>query len=235
MSPPHLARCMLAVVALSTVFGCSAADRYGSEARYAPSYRAYVIAPDNGSDDPAKDDATIVLRDPITDRKIRCREDLERWIDRHRDKAKDDIHDENWGIASPLIMLPFTLVAALGLDVAAIGMAYAEMPYQIARSDDPFTIYERGEEAFAADDWEEAIDQLELSLVKGQYGLAPYYLGIAYANTGEWDEAVEALTAFVERALVQEVTAYRNAERWLRYLDEPMPACKSQKPIKIRW
>ncbi len=104
--------CFVAVVAialLAGLSGCSAAGRYGSEARYAPSYRGYVLAPDNGTQDPARDDPVMLLRDPITERKIRCREDLERWIRHYRTKAQDDIHDENCSIASPLLMEPATV------------------------------------------------------------------------------------------------------------------------------
>jgi hypothetical protein len=216
--------------------GCSAPGLYGHEARYAPSYRSYALAEDNGTDDPDRDDeSTVVLRDPISERKIRCREELERWMVHYRRKVLDDVHDENWAIASPIIMLPASLVAGLGVDVAAIGIGVAEIPFNIARSEDEHSIYERGVEAFARDDWAEATRLLELGLVKGRRGLSTYYLGIAYANMGRTDDAVYALTAFVERSLVQEVTAYRNAERWLGYLDAPVEPCRSTEPVKIHW
>jgi hypothetical protein len=235
MTDSHLARCLVAVAALLSFSGCSAAHRYGAEARYAPSFRGYVLAPDNGADDPARDDIVMLLRDPVTDRKIRCREELERWVRHYRTKAIDEVHDENWEIASPILMAPATVVAALGVDVAVIGIGVAMLPFELARSEGADSIYERGVEAFRREHWRESTSLLELSLVKGQRGLATYYLGIAYANDGRWNEARDALSAFVERSLVREVTAYRNAERWLRYLDEPLEPCKSRAPIAIRW
>lgn len=223
--------------ALAVLVGCSPADRYGSQIRYAPSFRAYVLAPETGSDDPVTEDA-IVLRDPITQQKIRCREHLEKWVDAYRRDAHDRLHDEAWEIASPIVMAPATVVAAAALDVLMISISVAELPYQIARSEDGAGVYERAETAFAAERWGEAARLFELALVRDDAlstGLATYYVGIAYANQGRADEARLALTAFVERALVMEVTAYRNAERWLRWLDAPIETCVSQEPLEVVW
>lgn len=240
MAPPFYVR-LTRLFALVFVVGwgvaCSPADRYGSQVRYAPSFRAYVLAADSGSDDPPTEDA-IVLRDPITQRKIRCREHLDKWADAYRQDAIDRLHDEAWEIASPILMAPATVVAALALDVLMVSVSFAELPYQMARSEDGTSLHEKAEEAFARDRWVEAARLFELALVRDgglSTGLATYYVGIAYANQGRSDEAREALTAFVERSLAMEVTAYRNAERWLRWLDAPIEPCASQEPLEIAW
>ena len=217
--------------------GCSAQARYGNEIRYAPSYRSYVLAAPEATDDPDPDDGGIVLRDPITKRKLRCRQDLERWLEPYRQKTLDDVHDEHWTIASIIIMAPATTVAALATDAFELSFGVAMLPYGLARSEDGLSIYERGVEAFAREDWETAARLMDLAMVKDAFGvgLASYYAGIAYANMGRTEHARVALTAFVERSLVQEVTAYRNAERWLDYLDSPIPECRSQEPVAVVW
>ncbi len=225
-------------LALATV-GCNPEERFGSHLRYAPSYRAYVLAPPTGSDEPPDEESVMVLVDPITERKIRCREELAKWSEPYRRHAADVAHDEGWEIASPFLVAPATVVAAAAFDVLLLSVAFVELPYQLARADEGIVSYERGLDAFERAAWDDAATAFELAMVKDRtlatHGLGRYYAGIAYANLGRSDEAREALAAFVERALVREITAYRAAERWLRYLDEPLERCASQEPLPIVW
>src|SRR5262245_26231219 len=137
--------------------GCgSAPGRYGSEARYSPAYRGYVVAhPD------ASVDETLFLIDPLTQKKIRCREQLEPWLRMYAEEEPTKIDDENLGLKSLLLMFPATAVAATAFDVAAPFAALAMTPYFIGKSESADTLFKNAMVSFRDEDYSAARIALE--------------------------------------------------------------------------
>jgi tetratricopeptide (TPR) repeat protein len=252
MTSPSFQQRWLLVVLAALLGGCiTPVTEYGGEARYAPAYRSYVFSGDEKSDDPAA--SVYVLVNPITGDKLRCREDVHRWLGVYQDALTDKAHDANveiaagvmFGVATPALAAAPALLALLSVPGAIImvgGLAAVEVGLfteLVGLSDDGFVHYEAARKLFEQKRWEEAAREYEVAILKEGWlasgELALYELGVAYAELGRADDAREALSTFVSRALVRDVKAYRNAERWLKWLDEPMPRCESQAPLKVRW
>src|SRR6185295_15782347 len=88
------------VLVLLITTGCGTAPAvFGTRARFSPAFRGYVMAAENGSDDPGARDKVLVLRDPLTGKKLRCREDVVEWRELHEDLAVDRVRDDNAAVA----------------------------------------------------------------------------------------------------------------------------------------
>jgi Tfp pilus assembly protein PilF len=80
---------------------------------------------------------------------------------------------------------------------------------------------------------------LEHALAKGAligvHSKAFYYLGLSYVEQGKRERAGVALTAFLDRAAVRDVDAYRKAESTLKSLGVPRRPCVSTEPVDLHW
>lgn len=85
---------------LSTAGCASAPSVYGQRARFSPAFHGYVMAPNDGSDDPGTEETHLLLRDPLTGKKLRCREDVEEWREIYEDVALDELHDHRAAVAA---------------------------------------------------------------------------------------------------------------------------------------
>lgn len=238
-----------------TLTGCaSPAGRYGTEARYAPAYRSYVLAAYQGSDDPDSGEPALVLVDPLTRRKLRCEAEVRRWIHVHEDVAADLVHDDNVALASGIVSLagvtavgaalPVTLgLAAPAAQAMTVGgllaMDTGALIALAASSRDGASLYADGRTLFVRQRYQQASLVLERAVTKepalSLHELALYELGVAYAKTGREDDARAALGAFVDHAMIRDAKAYRSAEGWLSYLGADLPDCASQEPVALRW
>ncbi len=234
-------RILLSLLLTFVVAGCATPHgRWGHEARYAPAVRGYVLTADNGSDDPTEGAPTLVLTDPVTGDKLQCQEQVARWIAPHQDHAEALVHDENLELAGVLAMAP--LVGA-GVYLALPGLALVgtgSLGRDIAGSRDVADVHAEGEAHVRRRRYDEGRLLLERALVRdpglAQHTTALLYLGIAYAELDREDEATRALEAFVRRAAIRDVKAYRTAERWLKVLGHDVHVdCRSQSPYPLRW
>jgi tetratricopeptide (TPR) repeat protein len=250
MTQPSPWRWLLAVLAL-WLGGCASATDYGDQVRYAPAFRSYVLAIYDGSDDPLA--SAHVLVNPVSGEKLRCKEDVHRWLGVHQDAARDAAHDANvgtaagvmYGAAAPALAAAPSVAVMASTPAGALlvgGLLAIEVGLlieMIGLSDGGQVHFEEARLLFEQRRWAEAAARYELAILKDGSlvgsSLALYELGVAYAQMGRADDAAEALHAFVTRALVRDVKAYRNAERWLAWLDAPMDRCESQAPIDVRW
>jgi len=223
------------------ISGCaSPAGRWGREARYAPALRGYVLTAESGSDDPTEGAPTMVLTDPLTGEKLQCQEQVARWIAPHQDHAEALVHDENVELATAIGFAP-VLAAGIYLIVPGLGLMQAGMvTSDIASSDDPAAILAEGEDQVRRRRFDEGRISLERALVRdaslAQYTTLLLHLGVAYAELDRREEAVRALRAFIHRAAVRDVKAYRAAEGWLETLGSGVKVeCRSRDPYPLRW
>ena len=80
--------------------GCAtASSEFGTRARFSPAFQGYVMAADQGSDDPGAQEKVLVLRDPLTGNKLRCREEVVAWRELHEDLAEDRVRDDKAALA----------------------------------------------------------------------------------------------------------------------------------------
>ena len=88
------ALCLMALLAPS--IGCTPAGLWGNEARYAPDFRGYVVArsPDSA--------AVFLPRNPITGKKIRCREQLEPYFAAATRETVTAMHDERVAVSTTM-------------------------------------------------------------------------------------------------------------------------------------
>jgi tetratricopeptide (TPR) repeat protein len=229
---------------LLALAGCATPlSTYGDQARYAPAYRGYVVAPPNGSDDPDVDDAVLLLRDPLTGDKLRCREQVVGWREVQEDLAADLVHDENTAIAvgttTGLVFAPFVAVQPLGGAAVVEALWLSELVYDDLSSDDAFELLAGARGLYERKRYRQASTLIERALLKdptvGVVDMAYYYLGLSYAELGREDRARCALSLFVDRAGVRDVDAYRLAEATLAALGAEPPACESTGPVALHW
>ncbi len=233
----------LGALLLSTA-GCAAApESYGSRARFSPAYAGYVMAPDSGSDDPAEGDTVLLLRDPLTGQKLRCREDVVAWRELHEDLAVDLAEDENAAVAAGIttgaLFGPLIVLEPVGALLLAEAMMTAGALYEDLRSAQAPELLAAGITLHGRKRYRHAAALLERALAKdpsvGISDKAYLYLGLTYAELGNEERASLALTMFVERASVRDVDAYREAERVLRRIGPPEERCASREPVELHW
>ncbi len=233
----------LALVAAAGSGCASTSGTYGDRARYSPAFGGYVMAEDNGSDDPGKHDTVLLLRDPVTGTKLRCREDVERWRELYEDVASDQVDDDNAevaaGIATGATFGPLVAMHPIGALVLAEAMSVSGSFYDALRSDNATELLANGIVLFNRRRFTHASLLIERALAKdGTVGIldkAYLYLGLSYLELGRDDRARLALTSFVDRAGVRDVDAYRKAEAALAGLGVPRPACRSVGPVALHW
>jgi hypothetical protein len=233
----------LCLAALLTI-GCARAPAvFGTRARFSPAFQGYVMAVDNGSDDPGAHDKVVVLRDPLTGNKLRCQKDVIEWRELHEDLAVDRVRDDNAAIAAAVtagtLFAPLLVVQPIGSAATVEALMATSRLYDTLRSDDATQLLARGIVLYRRQRYPQAARMIERALAKdGTVGIldkAFLYLGLSYNEEGHRDRARLALLMFVERAVVRDVDAYRTAETKLRTLDVELDPCASTEPVELHW
>jgi hypothetical protein len=224
--------------------GCATAPKvYGTRARFSPAFQGYVMAVDNGSDDPGVRDSVLVLRDPLSGNKLHCREDVLAWRELHEDLALDLVRDRNAGtaaaVAANALFAPLLAVHPVGgLIMAEAIMAQAQL-YHHLRSPNATELLARGIVLFRRRRYPQAVEAIERALAKdaavGILDKALFYLGFAQLENNNPSRARLALSMFMDRAAVRDVDAYRAAEAALRELDVARTPCASTEPVELHW
>lgn len=227
----------MGLLALSLLTACAplARERYGA-ARYAPERRSYVVG--SGAD-------TVLLRDPLTDTKIRCRERLVEVAPALASAAEERLRDRHHDAVSRAALLP---LSAPGYALAYAGMglvAVSILPGMAAGPPTRRALYEQAGKAFTARRYADAAALYEQALSRRSaalddtsprlYDTIIYYLAASLEQTGEHDRARDAYRAFVDRGTEENEEAYRYAEAALIRLRAPVPACASQEPLEMPW
>ncbi len=229
---------------LSAVFGCASTSAvYGERARFSPAFQGYVMASNDGSDDPGKEDKVLLLRDPVTGNKLRCREDVLEWRELYEDTAVDQLHDHRAAIAAGVtagaIFGPLLAVQPVGGLLLWEGLTATQDLYELFRSDDAAKLLAAGIHLYDRKRYPQASLFIERALAKdGDMGTsqkAYYYLGLAYVEQGKHKRARTALSAFMDRAAVRNVDDYRKAESTLKALGVVRKACGSMEPVELYW
>ena len=236
----RLAACLVALAAT----GCTTAPGvFGARARFSPAFHGYVMARENGSDDPGARDKILVLRDPLTGNKLRCREEVVAWRELHEDVAADRVRDDHAavaaGVTAGILGGPFMVVQPLGALAMAETLLTTGMLYESLRSENATRLLARGIVLYRRKRYPQAAQVIERALAKdGAVGVldkAYLYLGLSYQEQGNDDRARLALSLFLDRAAVRDVDAYRRAEAGLRALDAAPAACGSTEPVDLHW
>lgn len=237
-------RAAVCLVALSSGFGCATApETFGTRARFSPAFAGYVMAPENGSDDPQLGDAVLLLRDPLTGDKLRCREDVVDWREVHEDLATDSVHDENVamavGVSTGLVFGPLVAAEPVGALLMAEAMLTAGVLYDGFSSDDAYELLAGGIVLYQRKRYVQAAMLIERALTKdGSVGIldkAYLYLGLSYVELGRHERAKVALRMFVDKAAVRDVDAYREAAAVLEKLGVEPRSCESSDPVQLYW
>jgi tetratricopeptide (TPR) repeat protein len=224
--------------------GCATAPgTFGHSARFSPAFHGYVMAPNDGSDDPAKGETVLLLRDPLTGEKLRCEADVVAWRELHEDLASDLVEDENAAVATLVttsaVFAPLAALAPAGALVMVEATLTAEMMYDDLRSADATELLARGIALHRRKRFARAAELIERALAKdprvGVDDKALLYLGLAYRELGREERARTALTLFVERAAVRDVDAYREAERALDELGWAREDCAARGAVELHW
>jgi hypothetical protein len=219
--------------------GCapSARERYGGEARYAPSFHSYVVGT---GPHPA------LLRDPLTESKIQCRERLEEVAPALARALEDRIEDRHWTLVSRAALLPVSL-PGYALYHAGVGMfVVAAGPSLLLTSPSQRTLYEEAGKAFTAQRWGQAGELYERALARRFDSVVEdsspllrdqilYYLGASRERSGDRGAAREAYQSFLDQGAWESEEAYRDAEAGLVRLGAPPPACRSREPLAMPW
>lgn len=224
--------------------GCaSAPGDYGKHARFSPALQGYVMARDEGSDDPDKDEPVIVLVDPLTGKKLRCREDVEGFRELFEDIAVDRAHDDNVattvGVTTGAVFGPLIALQPVGGLVLAEAMLVSDLLYDDLSSETGPELLARGIALWKRERWAQAAAAIERALAKdpgvGVLDKAALYLGLSYDKLGQKARAALALERFLDHALVRDVSAYREAATALKRLGVSRPKCASIEPVELRW
>jgi tetratricopeptide (TPR) repeat protein len=238
-----LHRLFFLALLLGAASGCATPlAELGDHAYFSPAFRGYVMARHDGSDDPASDEPVLLLRDPLTGSKLRCREEVERWRELHEDLAVDRIRDERAGIAAGttagVIFGPLAALQPLGAVSVYQALLVGSAMYQGLSSDDAYELLEQGFALHRRKRHAQAAARFERALAKdpaiGVLSKAYFFLGIAYLEQKKHDDARLALLLFQDRAAVRDVVAFRKAEARLAELGLPTEIC-AREPVKIHW
>lgn len=235
---------LLCMMVLVIATGCASGPAvFGNEARYSPAFAGYVMAKDRGSDDPDSRDEVLVLRDPLTGKKLRCQNEVTRWRELHEDLAADRAHDDNTAIAVGVVTgAVFGTLAApspVGALVLAEGMMTSDALYEAFASASGTALLARGVVLYKRKRFRQAAETIERALAKdpsvGINDQAFFYLGMSYAETKQSARAKVALEQFLDRANVRDVKAYRSATKKLGELGVRRPECGSTDPVELHW
>ena len=231
-------------ICLSMITGCASAPAvYGQRARFSPAYQGYVMAAHDGSDDPGREDAVLLLRDPVSGKKLRCREEVVEWRELHEDLALDELRDHRAGIAAgvaaSLIFGPVAALQPVGSLAVVEGLYTTGGLYNLLRSESAPELVAAGIRLYDRKRYPQSSLCFEHALAKdGSIGVestALYFLGLAYKEQGKQDRATMALTEFLEKAAVRDADGYRGAEAALTALGAPREPCASTEPVDLHW
>lgn len=240
-------RAGLVALGLSALLACSACssapDAYGTRARFSPAFQGYVMAPEGGSDDPAEHETVLLLRDPLTGNKLRCRAQVVEWRELHEDLATDRVHDDDVdlavGVTTAIAFGPLLAAEPIGGLILAEALVSADLLSETFRSDDAQELLASGIVLHRRARYAQASQVIERALAKdpsvGTHDKAYLYLGLSYLEQGKRERARVALTMFVERAGVRDVSAYRAAGEALKKLGATVKPCASTEPVELRW
>lgn len=217
----------------------TAHERFGDVARYSPRYAGYVVG--NADDDP------VILRDPVTAEKIRCREDLERVAPALADSLEDVARDRHARTTSWVALGPFT-VAGKAMGMVAAGLLYPVFQFdEIFASTQPRQLYAKAREAFLANRFAEARELfLALVISKGRGDAAIddlpqafvehslYYVALCDEALHRDEEAKEAFHRFLSMSSAKNEDRYRDAEARLARRDGTA-ACASRADFTLTW
>lgn len=234
----------ICLIALAPGLGCATApETFGTSARFSPAFQGYVMAPNDGSDDPPAGETVLLLRDPLTGAKIRCQEDAAAWRELHEDVATDHVQDENAAVATIVttsaIFGPLVAMQPVGALLLAESMITADMMFGELNSDDATELLAQGIVLQRRKRWAQSATVIERALAKdpavGLFDKAYFYLGVAYRELERTDRAKLAFEIFVERSAVRDVDAYREAERSLVDLGALFTPCENAEPVALHW
>ena len=234
-------RLLLAVTGL-LLSACAptAAERFGDVARYAPGRAGYVMG---------DGDAAVLLRDPVTGEKIRCREEVERLAPALAGVLEDEARDRHARAVAPVAAGPFTVAGRAAL-MLADGLLYpASQVDELVASPQPRQVYTRARAAFLAGRFAEARELFLLLLVEKGHGdaqiddLPPafvehslYYVAVCDEALHRDDEARAALHRFLTMSSTEDEVRYRDAEARLGRLGgAPVSRCASRAALTFAW
>jgi hypothetical protein len=237
----HAGALVVLVLALSACM--KASTTFGSQARFSPAFQGYVMAKDGGSDDPGEDDTVLVLRDPITGKKLRCRDEVATWRELHEDLAVDQARDHNVAVAagttSAVVFTPLLVVQPTGALLLAEAIFVNDGLYNDFRSANATELLAGGIRLYKRKRFHQATTLIERALAKdasvGIFDKAFFYLGLSYAEQNNEGRARLALATFVDQAGVRDVHAYRKAEMKLGELGVRRKPCDSVEPVELHW
>lgn len=228
----------IGILAVSLITGCAplAKERHGS-ARYAPERRGYVVG--SGAD-------AVSLRDPLTEKKIRCRERLVEVAPALAAAIEDRLGDRHANIVSRASLLPFS-APGYALALAGEGLfAVSILPGVAAAPPTRRSLYEQAGNAFTARRYAEAASLYEQALSRRGAGVLEqssprlhdmivFYLAASLEQTGARERARDAYRTFFERGSGEHEEAYRYTESALARLGDPVKPCASQAPLEMPW
>ena len=228
----------LALFALP-LLGCAptAHDRLGDLAHYAPAFAGYVAG--SGAE-------LVILRDPITSEKIRCREDLERVARAVAAAAEDGLHDRHARRVADATFAPLTLFNRAAMMVGTGALFPAAAIVDVSVSANRRDLYLGARELFIAGRVDAAREQFLGVILAQDSVITPlpqpwiersiYYLGVCDDALHRTREAGEELSRFLLTASTPDEERYLDAERRLARLDPAaVPACHSQAPFEMAW
>lgn len=233
----------LLLAAASLLFSAcapSAAQQFGDVARYAPARAGYVIG---------DGDAAVLLRDPVTGEKIRCREDVERLAPALAGVLEDEARDRHARAVAPIAAGPFTLAGRAAL-MLGDGLLYPAFQFdELVASPQPRQVYTRARAAFLESRFAEARELFLLLLVeKGRGDVliddlprpflehSLYYVAVCDETLHRDDEARAALRRFLTMSSTEDEVRYRDAEARLGRLEgAPASRCASRAALTFAW
>src|SRR5262249_20915052 len=154
-------------------------------------------------------DAPVILRDPVTSEKIRCREDLERVAPALEEAIEDEVHDRHARTVSAAALGPFT-VAGTAAAMVGTGLWYPTLKFHgTATPTRQRQLYMKARDAFMARRFAEAREAFLALVINhgcGDAGIddlprefaerSLYYVGLSGEALHRDEEASEALRRF---------------------------------------
>lgn len=234
-----LHRMILLLIGLGlAALGCTPQERFGKEAFYSPAHRGYVLARESYRHRPLPGTEVVVLTDPLTGTKIKCREGLEPYLEPIVHSTSEQVSRENTTLVSAIVLAP---VVGVGVDFAIAGLSVASLAQlpEMLRFTSPDSHVEMGLSNLKEKEFADARWHFESALM-----LAPslamrrdlfYQLALAYEGVGDKDLSEKALIAFVDRSHAREEKKYEDAEARLAEAGRTTTPCESQAPVSLSW